>query len=182
MLSGKLLVANRGEIAIRIFRAAAEAGLSSVAVFPADDAASLHTRKADAAHQLPGRGVAAYLDIDAIIAAAREAGASAIHPGYGFLSENAAFARKCAEAGITFVGPTPETLERFGDKHAARRLAQSLGIPTLPGTAAPTSVAEARAFLKSLGRNGAVMVKAVAGGGGRGIDRKSTRLNSSHRT
>ena len=169
MLSGKLLVANRGEIAIRICRAAAEVGLETVAVFPVDDAASLHTRKADVAHQLPGRGVAAYLDIEAVIAAARATGAKAIHPGYGFLSENAAFARRCAEAGITFVGPSPESLERFGDKHAARKLAQSLGVPTLPGTAAPTSVVDARAFLRSLGDGGAVMVKAVAGGGGRGM-------------
>ena len=169
MLSGKLLVANRGEIAIRIFRAAAEASLPTVAVFPADDAASLHTRKADAAHQLPGRGVAAYLDIEAIIAAAQEPGATAIHPGYGFLSENAAFARRCADAGLTFVGPSPETLGRFGDKHAARKLAATLGVPTLPGTAAPTSVAQARAFLNALGPKGAVMVKAVAGGGGRGM-------------
>ncbi len=169
MLSGKLLVANRGEIAIRVFRAAAGVGLPTVAVFPVDDAASLHSRKADIAQPLPGRGVAAYLDMDAIIAAARATGATAIHPGYGFLSENAAFARRCAEAGLIFVGPAPETLERFGDKHAARKLAVSLGVPTLPGTAAPTSVVEARAFLKSLGRNGAVMVKAVAGGGGRGM-------------
>jgi acetyl/propionyl-CoA carboxylase alpha subunit/acetyl-CoA carboxylase carboxyltransferase component len=169
MLSGTLLVANRGEIAIRICRAAAEAGLGTVAIFPADDAANLHTRKADVARQLPGRGVAAYLDIDAIIAAARETGATAIHPGYGFLSENAAFARRCAQAGIVFIGPSPETLERFGDKHAARKLAQSLGVPVLPGTSAPTALAEARAFLRSLGRGGAVMVKAVAGGGGRGM-------------
>jgi acetyl/propionyl-CoA carboxylase alpha subunit/acetyl-CoA carboxylase carboxyltransferase component len=169
MLSGKLLVANRGEIATRICRTAAEVGLETVGIFPADDASSLHTRKADSAYQLPGRGVAAYLDIDAIIAAARQTGANAIHPGYGFLSENATFARRGAEAGITFVGPSPDTLERFGDKHAARELARSLGVPTLPGTAAPTSVADAHAFLRSLGPSGAVMVKAVAGGGGRGM-------------
>ena len=169
MITGKLLVANRGEIAIRIFRAAAELGLETVAVYPADDAASLHTRKADAARQLPGRGVAAYLDGDAIIAIARETGAGAIHPGYGFLSENADFARRCAKAGVTFVGPSPDTLARFGDKHAARKLAAELGVPTLPGTAAPTTVAEARAFLRRLGPDGAVMVKAVAGGGGRGM-------------
>ncbi|MBS0242343.1 MAG: carbamoyl-phosphate synthase large subunit [Proteobacteria bacterium] len=169
MITGKLLVANRGEIATRIFRAAAELRLPSVAVYPADDAASLHTRKADAAVELPGRGVAAYLDGEAIIASALKAGATAIHPGYGFLSENAAFARRCAEAGLVFVGPTPETLERFGDKHAARRLAAEQDVPTLPGTAAPTSLDDARAFLKRLGSGGAVMVKAVAGGGGRGM-------------
>ena len=123
MISGKLLVANRGEIAVRIARTAAELGLPTVAVYPADDAASLHTRKADEAVELPGRGVAAYLDGAAIIRAAKDTGATAIHPGYGFLSENADFARACAAAGITFVGPSPESLELFGDKHAARALA-----------------------------------------------------------
>ena len=169
MIEGTLLVANRGEIATRIFRAAAELGLSSVAVYPADDAASLHTRKSDRAIQLPGRGVAAYLDGEAIIAAAKETGASAIHPGYGFLSENAGFARACAAAGIVFVGPSPETLALFGDKHAARKLAFEQDVPTLPGTAAPTGLDEARAFLADLGPGGAMMVKAVAGGGGRGM-------------
>jgi acetyl/propionyl-CoA carboxylase alpha subunit/acetyl-CoA carboxylase carboxyltransferase component len=169
MTTGKLLVANRGEIAIRIFRAAAELGLATVAVYPADDAACLHTRKADEARLIPGRGVAAYLDGEAIIAAARETGATLVHPGYGFLSENAAFARRCAEAGLVFVGPSPDTLERFGDKHLARRLAAGLDVPVLPGTAAPTTLADARRFLSGLGAGGAVMVKAVAGGGGRGM-------------
>ena len=165
----KLLVANRGEIAIRIFRAAADLGMGSVAVHPADDEASLHTRKADEAILLPGRGAAAYLDGSAILKAAREAGVTAIHPGYGFLSENAGFARACADAGVVFVGPSPETLEIFGDKHRARALARSLGVPVPPGTAAPTTLAEAQAFLAGLGPDGAVMVKAVAGGGGRGM-------------
>ncbi|MDX2156902.1 MAG: carboxyl transferase domain-containing protein [Hyphomicrobiaceae bacterium] len=169
MIKGKLLVANRGEIAIRICRAAAELDLPTVAVHPADDACSLHTRKADEARQIPGRGVAAYLDSAAIIAAALETGATAIHPGYGFLSENAQFARQCAEAGLVFVGPRPDTLARFGDKHAARKLAVEMDVPVLPGTAAPTTLAEARAFLARLGPGGAVMVKAVAGGGGRGM-------------
>ena len=169
MITGKLLVANRGEIATRIFRAAAELGLPSVAVAPADDAASLHTRKADEAVQLPGRGVVAYLDGQAIIQAAKDTGATAIHPGYGFLSENAGFARDCAAAGITFIGPSPESLELFGDKHAARRLAAAQDVPTIDGTAAPTTLEQARAFLASLGPGGAVMVKAVAGGGGRGM-------------
>lgn len=169
MISGKLLVANRGEIATRIFRAAAELGVPTVAVYPSDDAASLHTQKADEAVELPGRGVAGYLDGEAVIAAARETGATAIHPGYGFLAENAGFARACADAGIKFVGPTPETLALFGDKHAARGLAEETGVPTLSGTAAPTSLADAQAFLADLGPGGAVMVKAVAGGGGRGM-------------
>ena len=169
MTGQKLLVANRGEIAIRIFRSAADLGMGSIAIYPADDSASLHVEKADAAIALPGRGVAAYLDGAAILRAAREAGATAIHPGYGFLSENAAFARACAEAGVTFVGPTSGILELFGDKHRARQLARTVGIPTLPGTAAPTTLEEARAFMAGLGAGAAVMVKAVAGGGGRGM-------------
>ena len=100
---------------------------------------------------------------------ALDAGATAIHPGYGFLSENAAFAEACAIAGLTFIGPRPETLALFGNKHAARKLAAEVGVPTLPGTSAPTTLEEATAFLSSLGPNGAVMVKAVAGGGGRGM-------------
>jgi len=112
----RLLVANRGEIAVRILRAAAEMGSATVAVFSEDDADSLHTRKADAARLLRGTGPKAYLDGQQIIAAARELGCDAIHPGYGFLSESAAFARACAEASIAFVGPRPEILELFGDK------------------------------------------------------------------
>jgi acetyl/propionyl-CoA carboxylase alpha subunit/acetyl-CoA carboxylase carboxyltransferase component len=169
MTGQKLLVANRGEIAIRIFRSVANLGMSSIAVYPADDSASLHVEKADAAIVLPGRGVAAYLDGAAILRVAREAGATAIHPGYGFLSENAAFARACAAAGIAFVGPTPEILDLFGDKHRARQLAQQVGVPTLPGTEAPTTPEKARAFMEGLGAGAAVMVKAVAGGGGRGM-------------
>ncbi|MGI9476791.1 MAG: carboxyl transferase domain-containing protein [Hyphomicrobiaceae bacterium] len=169
MTSGRLLVANRGEIAVRICRAASEFGLRTIAVYTADDANSLHTRKADDALQLPGRGVAGYLDGDAIIAAAIEAGASAIHPGYGFLAESAEFARKCAAAAISFVGPTPETLALFGDKHAARVLAERHDVPILPGTTAPTTLPQAHAFFDAHGADAAVMLKAVAGGGGRGM-------------
>ena len=169
MTEARLLVANRGEIAIRICRAAGALGLASVAVHPADDAASLHVRKADAAARLPGRGVGAYLDGAAVLAAARETGATLLHPGYGFLAENADFARACAEAGVTFVGPAPETLALFGDKHRARALAAECAVPTLPGTAAPTDLAGARAFLERLGPGSALMIKAVAGGGGRGM-------------
>ena len=165
----KLLIANRGEIAVRIARTAAEMGISTVAVFSQDDAASLHTRKTDEAHGLTGSGPAAYLDIAQMVETARAYGCDAVHPGYGFLSENAAFARACAEAGITFVGPTSETLELFGDKGRARALAQQCKVPVLPGTDGATTLDEARAFLKSLGKGGAVMVKAVAGGGGRGM-------------
>jgi acetyl/propionyl-CoA carboxylase alpha subunit len=163
-----LLIANRGEIAIRLIRGAAEMGLRTVAVYSEDDADSLHTRKADEARPLGGTGVAAYLDGERILAVAKEAGCDAIHPGYGFLSENAAFARRCAEEGLTFVGPGPDTLELFGDKVKARALAERSGVPVLPGTAGPVSVGEARDFLNSLGKGQAMMIKAVAGGGGRG--------------
>jgi len=165
----KLLIANRGEIAVRIARTAAEMGVATVAVFSEDDAASLHTKTADEAAPLKGAGPAAYLDIAQVVGAAKAAGADAVHPGYGFLSENAAFARACTEAGLTFVGPTPETLELFGDKGRARALAQQCGVPVLPGTDGPTTLEQAKAFFVSLGKGGAVMVKAVAGGGGRGM-------------
>ncbi len=115
-----LLIANRGEIAIRIARACADLGIRSVAVFAEDDAASLHVRKADVALPLAGRGVAAYLDMDRLVALALEQGCEAIHPGYGFLAENGEFARRCQRAGIHFVGPQAEVLDLFGDKAAAR--------------------------------------------------------------
>ena len=169
MISGKLLIANRGEIATRISRTAAEFGLATVAVFPDDDATSLHTQKTDEAVRIAGRGVSAYLNGDTIINAALDAGADAIHPGYGFLSENAHFAQSCVDAGIIFVGPAPQHLSLFGDKHAARQLANEQHVPILPGTASPTSLNEARSFMDALGPNGAVMIKAVSGGGGRGM-------------
>jgi acetyl/propionyl-CoA carboxylase alpha subunit/acetyl-CoA carboxylase carboxyltransferase component len=164
-----LLIANRGEIAIRVARSAAELGIRTVTVFSEDDALSLHIRKGDQALPLRGKGVAAYLDMEQILAAAREAGCDAVHPGYGFLSENARFARLCAEAEIIFVGPQVEVLELFGDKVQARALAASAGIAVIPGTSQATSLAEARAFFAALGSDGAVMIKALAGGGGRGM-------------
>ena len=164
-----LLIANRGEIAVRIARTAAELGVETVAVYAEDDAASLHTRAADEAVALAAAGVPAYLDGAAIIAAAQAAGCDAVHPGYGFLSENAAFAAACEQAGLTFVGPTPETLEIFGDKAAARALAERCGVPVLAGISAAVTLEEARDFLAGLGPGGAVMLKAVAGGGGRGM-------------
>jgi len=169
----RLLIANRGEIAIRIARAAAALGIRTVAIHAQDDALTLHVRKADESRALPGTGVPAYLDIDAVIAAARDAGCDAVHPGYGFLSENAAFAERCAQAGLVFVGPSPQTLALFGDKAAARGLAQRLGVPVMPGTGGPTSLEQALAFFASqqggAGGEAAVMIKAVAGGGGRGM-------------
>src|SRR5262245_51570559 len=120
-----LLIANRGEIAIRIARSAAAAGIRAHAVYSEDDEQSDHVRKADAAHRLAGKGPAAYLDAAQVVRVALEAGCDAVHPGYGFLSENAGFARLCGEAGLRFVGPTPEVLEAFGDKSKARALAVS---------------------------------------------------------
>lgn len=163
----RLLVANRGEIALRVMRSAADRGIETVAVATPDDADAAHVRHADRAVMLPARGVAGYLDIVALLAAAREADADAIHPGYGFLSERADFARAVEDAGLTFVGPTPGTLNLLGDKVAARRIAAECAIPTIPGTEALT-LEGARRFLASL--DGAPMLlKAVAGGGGRGV-------------
>ncbi|MGO9360590.1 MAG: biotin carboxylase N-terminal domain-containing protein, partial [Xanthobacteraceae bacterium] len=167
----KLLIANRGEIAIRIARAAADSGIATAAIYPADDALSLHVRAADEAHEIPGRGARAYLDIDGVLAAATSAGCDALHPGYGFLSENAALARRCAEAGIVFVGPSPGALDLFGDKIAAKALARRCGVPVIDGTTGPTTLDDANAFFASLGKGGAVMIKAMAGGGGRGMRR-----------
>jgi acetyl/propionyl-CoA carboxylase alpha subunit len=161
-----VLIANRGEIAIRVARACAELGLRSVAVYAEDDARSLHVRRADAAIALRGSGPAAYLDGAQLVAAAREAGCGAIHPGYGFLAESAAFAARCEEAGVAFVGPSVAALEAFGDKSRARALATQCGVPVLRGTGGPTSLAELRAFFAE---TGAVMIKAIAGGGGRGM-------------
>ncbi len=168
-LFAKLLIANRGEIAIRIARAAAASGIGTVAIPPQDAAASLHVRRADEAIALPGQGPAAYLDIGAVIEAARANGCDAIHPGYGFLSENAAFARACRDAGLTFVGPAPEVLELFGDKARARAFAAAQGVPLAAGTNGATDLAEMQEFFRSLGPGAAVMVKAIAGGGGRGM-------------
>jgi len=165
----RLLIANRGEIAVRIARTAAEMGMGCVAVFAEDDAASLHVKAADAATGLRGSGPAAYLDVAQVVEAARGTGCDGLHPGYGFLSENAALARACAEAGVTFAGPAPETLELFGDKGRARALARRCGVPVLDGTDGATTFDDARKFLESLGEGGAVMVKALAGGGGRGM-------------
>ncbi|MGI5201784.1 carboxyl transferase domain-containing protein [Spirillospora sp. CA-108201] len=163
---GGILVANRGEIALRVVRAASELGLRTVAVRTRDDAASAHTRRADETRVLPGEGAAGYLDADALVAAAKDAGADAVHPGYGFLSENAGFAAACAAAGLAFVGPRPELLELFGDKTRARGLARDAGVPVTPGTPGAASLAEAEAFARE---HGTVVIKALAGGGGRGM-------------
>jgi pyruvate carboxylase len=166
----RLMAANRSEIAIRIFRAANELALRTVGVYSREDRLSLHRFKADEAYEIGiGKGpVEAYLDVDGIVALAREKGIDAIHPGYGFLSENPAFARACSEAGIRFIGPPAELLELLGDKTAARRLAASAGVPILPGTETPVrSAGEARKIARDIGFP--VIVKAAMGGGGRGM-------------
>ncbi len=165
----RLLIANRGEIAIRIARAAADLGIETVAVYSQDDADSLHVRRADQAQALPGRGSAGYLDGDAMLEVAARTGCDGVHPGYGFLAENADFARQVREAGLVFVGPRPEILESFGHKVTARNLAAECGVPVLPGTMGPTSVEETRNFFASLPAGAAMVIKAVAGGGGRGM-------------
>lgn len=164
-----MLIANRGEIAIRIARAAAEMNLRCVAVFAEDDSSSLHVRAADHAVALNGRGVGAYLDIEQLISVAQQQGCDAIHPGYGFLAENPQFARRCAEAGIHFIGPSTEVLQLFGDKAQARALAERCDVQLVRGINHAIDIAQAQAFMRSLGDSPAVMLKALAGGGGRGM-------------
>jgi acetyl/propionyl-CoA carboxylase alpha subunit/acetyl-CoA carboxylase carboxyltransferase component len=166
-MSATLLIANRGEIALRIIRTATELGMQTVAVYAEDDADSPHVPAADEAIGLPGTGPDAYLDQAAMLAAAKRSGAEMIHPGYGFLSENAEFARACAAAGYAFVGPDGDVLERVGNKSAARAAAIAAGVPVLPATDGPSSVDEVRAFFAA--QDGAIMIKALAGGGGRGM-------------
>ena len=164
----RLLIANRGEIAIRIARAAADLRVPTVAVYSEDDARSLHLRAADACQALPGHGAAAYLNAEAIITAAAASGCDAIHPGYGFLAERADFARRCAEAGLTFVGPDVKHLQLFGDKARARSAAVAASVSVVRGLDHAVTLDEARAFLASLRPGSGMMVKALAGGGGRG--------------
>ena len=166
----KLLVANRSEIAIRVFRAATELGLRTVAIYAQEDRLAIHRFKADEAYVVgEGKGpVGAYLDIPGIVALAKEKGVDFIHPGYGFLSENAEFAKACDEAGIIFVGPRVELLRNMGDKTAARALAQKVNVPVLPGTEdAIEDRAEALKVAKEIGFP--LIIKAAFGGGGRGM-------------
>ncbi|MGE0729647.1 MAG: carboxyl transferase domain-containing protein [Acidimicrobiia bacterium] len=167
----RVLISNRGEIAIRIARAASALGIESVAVYAPVDEQALHTRFATEAHAIRSTStdpVGAYLDIDAILAIAEQTGCDCVHPGYGFLAENATFAERCAAAGLTFVGPSPRALALFGDKLRARALAQSLNIPVVSGSTHPLrSAAEAAELAALVGFP--VMLKASAGGGGRGM-------------
>jgi len=166
----KLMAANRSEIAVRVFRAGTELGLRTVGVFAQEDRFCIHRFKADEAYQVgEGKGpVAAYLDIDSVIGIAKEKGVDAIHPGYGFLSENPDFARACEKAGIVWVGPRPELLDNMGDKTAARAMAQKVGVPVLPGTEDPVSDrAAAKRIARKIGFP--LIIKAAFGGGGRGM-------------
>jgi acetyl-CoA carboxylase biotin carboxylase subunit len=165
----KILVANRGEIAVRIIRAAKELGLHTVAVYSDADADSLAVRLADSAvHIGPAHASKSYLSIPALLDAARVSGAGAVHPGYGFLSENAAFAEAVEAAGLVFVGPTPHAIRTMGDKAAARSAAMLAGIPTVPGSADVVLTADG-AIEQANDIGYPIMIKASAGGGGRGI-------------
>ena len=166
----KLLVANRSEIAIRVFRSAHELGIRTVAMYSYEDRFSLHRFKADEAYQIgdAGEPIRNYLAIDKIIALAKEHEIDAVHPGYGFLSENADFARRCRDEGILFVGPTPEMLDELGDKTAARNLAGRAGVPILRGS--KKAVRTGKQALTQAEKLGfPVILKASMGGGGRGM-------------
>src|SRR5919112_2473944 len=165
----KILIANRGEIAVRVIRACREMDISAVAVYSEADAAALHVRLADEAYLLgPAPSSESYLRAERVIEAARGSGAEAIHPGYGFLAENAEFARAVGDAGLVFIGPSPEAMELMGSKTSARRAAIAAGAPVVPGTNDPLeSLEEARETAARVGYP--VMLKAAAGGGGKGM-------------
>ena len=165
----KLLIGNRGEIAVRILRACRELGITSVAVYSDVDRASLHVRMADEAYFIgPAPSRESYLRIDKLMEVAAQAGCDALHPGYGFLAENPELPRACAEAGITFVGPSAEAMERLGSKTAARELAHRAGVPMVPGVRESIPQLEAaRRIAEEIGYP--ILLKAVAGGGGKGM-------------
>jgi len=181
----RVLIANRGEIAIRVIRACKELGIRTVAIYSEEDKTALFRTKADESYQI-GKGkdpIEVYLDIDEIIKLALKKGVDAIHPGYGFLSENPEFARKCSMAGIEFIGPTAEMMESLGDKIQSKLVSAKVGVPTIPGVDKPIgSENEAIKFARSCGYP--IMVKAAAGGGGRGmrIVKEESDLISSYRS
>jgi len=165
----KILIANRGEIAVRIARACRELGILSTAVFSEVDRKSLHVRLADEAYPVgPAPSRESYLRVDKLMDVARRAGCDAVHPGYGFLAENAALPRACADVGLTFIGPSPDAMEALGSKTAGRQLARRADVPTVPGTNDPIETAEDASGL-ARGMGYPVLLKAVAGGGGKGM-------------
>src|SRR3954463_11668810 len=162
---GKVLVANRGEIAVRIIRALEELGVASVAVYSEIDRGALHARRAEEAYLLEG----GYLDVDRLLDVVRESGAEAVHPGYGFLAENASFAQACEDAGVVFIGPPASAIEAMGSKTRARELMQNAGVPIVPGTTDPVPDVEAARKLIKKEIGYPVAVKAAGGGGGKGF-------------
>ena len=179
----KVLVANRGEIAIRIMRSCREMGIETVAVFSDADRTAMHVRYANEAYNIgPAPSSESYLNMERIIATAKSSGADAIHPGYGFLSENSKFARRCREEGLRFIGPSPESIEMMGDKISARKKMIAAGVPVVPGTTEKvTSEAEAVRYIREIGLP--VMIKASSGGGGKGMRlvKKESQIGSSLR-
>jgi len=165
----RVLVANRGEIAVRIMRACRELGIESVAVYSDPDRSALHVRQADRAYPIgPAAAAESYLRIDKLLAVAKESVADAVHPGYGFLSERAPFAKACLDAGLVFIGPSPEAISAMGDKVEARRLMRKAGVPVVPGSDdALDSDAEVERLASEIGFP--VMLKAAGGGGGKGM-------------
>ena len=164
----RVLIANRGEIAVRIIRACREMGIESVVVFSDVDRKALHVRKADYAYPIgPATASESYLNVDKILDVARRSQAEAIHPGYGFLSENARFARACADHGFKFIGPSPESMEMMGSKTRARQNMKRAGVPFVPGSEHSLDIAAAERLAEQIGYP--VMLKAAAGGGGKGM-------------
>src|SRR5438552_13752625 len=164
---GKVLVANRGEIAVRVMRALREMGIVSVAVYSEVDREAPHVRMADESYLLgPGPPAQSYLNVEKLLEVAGQAGAEAIHPGYGFLAENAAFAKACKKAGFVFIGPPPEAIQAMGSKTRARKLMQAAGVPIVPGTTEPvSSLKAAKPIAKTIGYP--VAAEAAGGGGGK---------------
>jgi acetyl/propionyl-CoA carboxylase alpha subunit/acetyl-CoA carboxylase carboxyltransferase component len=178
----RLLIANRGEIAVRVARTAADLGVETVAIYSEDDAACGHLRNADITHRLSGLGAPAYLDIEQAISVAQKYHCDAVHPGYGFLSENSVFASRCQQEGLVFVGPRPDTIALLGDKTRARELARTCGVAVAAGTSGVATLEQAKTFFAALDPGAAMMIKAVAGGGGKGmrVVRKAGELEQAY--